>query len=94
MKPVSHTARWKDDLHGKYAALDRTTCATCHQADYCVRCHNELPRSHQPLPVFVGGAHATLALLDTRACLTCHTFQNSCADCHTGALGSLKQSKH
>jgi hypothetical protein len=31
----SHTARWKDDLHGKYAALDRTTCATCHQQDYC-----------------------------------------------------------
>jgi hypothetical protein len=86
MKPVSHTARWKDDLHGKYAALDRTTCATCHQADYCIRCHNEVPRSHEPLPVFAGGGHATLALLDTRACLTCHTFQNTCAECHTGAL--------
>jgi hypothetical protein len=86
MKPVSHTARWKDDLHGKYAAIDRTTCATCHQADYCIRCHNELPRSHTPLPVFVGGGHAALAMLDTRSCLTCHTFQNTCAQCHTGAL--------
>jgi hypothetical protein len=86
MKPISHTARWKDDLHGKYAALDRTTCATCHQADYCIRCHNELPRSHTPLPVFAGGGHATLAMLDTRACLTCHTFQNTCAECHTGTL--------
>lgn len=86
MVPVSHTARWKDDLHGKYAALDRTACATCHGNDYCVRCHNELPRSHTPLPIFAGGGHATLALLDTRACLTCHTFQNTCAKCHNGVL--------
>ena len=87
MRPASHTARWKDDLHGKYAALDRVSCATCHTADSCVRCHNELPRSHTPLPVFAGGGHATQALFDTRACLTCHTFQNTCALCHTGGLG-------
>ncbi|HTW66695.1 MAG TPA: cytochrome c3 family protein [Bryobacteraceae bacterium] len=86
MRPATHTARWKDDLHGKYAAIDRTSCATCHQADFCVRCHNELPRSHEPLPVFAGGGHATLALLDTRACLTCHTFQNTCSECHTNQL--------
>jgi hypothetical protein len=86
MKPASHTARWKEDLHGKYAGADRASCATCHQADYCVRCHNELPRSHEPLPVFAGGAHATLALLDTRACFTCHTFQNTCSECHTNQL--------
>jgi Cytochrome c7 and related cytochrome c len=86
MKPASHTARWKEDIHGKYAAIDRTTCATCHRADYCVDCHNELPRSHVPLPQFTGGGHATLALLDTRACLTCHTFQNTCSLCHTGGL--------
>ncbi len=84
MKPVSHTSRWKDDIHGKYAALDRTTCATCHSADYCERCHNELPRSHTPLQLFAGGGHATLAQFDTRACLTCHTFQNTCSLCHTG----------
>jgi hypothetical protein len=86
MKPVSHTARWKDDIHGKYAALERTTCATCHTADYCSRCHNELPRSHVPLSIFKGGAHAGPAMLDMRACLTCHTFQNTCAECHTNGL--------
>ncbi len=43
-------------------------------------------KCHEPLPVFAGGGHATLALLDTRSCLTCHTFQNACAECHTGAL--------
>jgi hypothetical protein len=82
MKPVSHTARWKDDIHGRYAALDRTACATCHTADYCSRCHNELPRTHVPLALFKNGAHARLAMLDKRACLTCHTFDNTCASCH------------
>lgn len=86
MRPASHTARWKDDIHGQYAGADRASCATCHQADYCIRCHNELPRSHEPLPVFAGGGHATLALLDTRSCFTCHTFQNTCSECHTNQL--------
>ncbi|HEV2689178.1 MAG TPA: cytochrome c3 family protein [Bryobacteraceae bacterium] len=86
MRPASHTARWKDDLHGEFAAIDRATCATCHAADYCVRCHNELPRSHQPLPLFKAGAHAQLAMLNQRACLTCHTFQNTCTKCHARAL--------
>jgi hypothetical protein len=82
MKPVSHTPRWRDDIHGRYAALDRTVCATCHVADYCSRCHNELPRTHVPLALFKNGAHARLAMLDQRACMTCHTFENTCASCH------------
>jgi hypothetical protein len=82
MKPASHTVRWKDDVHGRYAALDRTNCATCHVADYCSRCHNELPRTHVPLALFKNGAHARLAMLDQRACMTCHTFDNTCASCH------------
>jgi hypothetical protein len=86
MRPTSHTARWKDDIHGKYAALDRETCATCHSADSCSRCHNQLPASHVPLPLFKAGAHATPAMLDQRACLTCHTFQNTCAECHTNQV--------
>lgn len=86
MRPASHTARWRDDIHGKYAAIDRQTCATCHTTDYCSRCHNELPASHVPLAVFKGGAHARLAMLNERACLTCHTFQNTCAECHVRKL--------
>jgi hypothetical protein len=82
MKPASHTVRWRDDVHGKFAALDRQQCTTCHVADTCVRCHNETPRSHEPLSFFKGGAHARLAMLNERACLTCHTFENTCAECH------------
>jgi Cytochrome c7 and related cytochrome c len=86
MRPASHTLRWKEDLHGKYAAMDRQTCAMCHTADFCIRCHNMLPRSHQPLALFKNGGHAGLAMLNERACLTCHTFQNTCAECHTTGL--------
>jgi hypothetical protein len=82
MMPVSHSARWKDDVHGKYAALDRTTCSTCHMTDFCNRCHNQTPRSHFPLPQFKEGGHAQLAMLNERACFTCHTFANTCSECH------------
>ena len=83
MRPASHTVRWRDDVHGKFAALDRQKCATCHVSDTCARCHNETPRSHEPLAYFKGGAHARLAMLNERACLTCHTFENTCAECHS-----------
>lgn len=83
MRPANHMARWKDEVHGKIAAIDRESCATCHTSDNCVRCHNILPSSHAPLALFKGGGHARLAMLDERSCLTCHTFQNTCAECHT-----------
>jgi len=83
MKPSSHTARWKDDLHGQFAAIDRDTCTTCHTVDSCSRCHNEVPRSHLPLALFKGGTHMRLAMLNERSCFTCHTFQNTCSKCHT-----------
>ncbi len=92
-RPISHTMRWNDDIHGKYAAIDRVSCALCHQADYCSRCHNQLPRSHQPLPQFKNGGHANLAMLNTRACFTCHTFETPCAECHVEQLqrGTVKK---
>jgi hypothetical protein len=82
MKPASHTARWRDDVHGKIAAMDRQACATCHATETCVRCHNQTPRSHTPLAFFAAGGHARPAMLDQRSCMTCHTFENTCAACH------------
>jgi hypothetical protein len=38
--------------------------------------------SHEPLALFKAGAHQRLALLNERSCLTCHTFQNTCSECH------------
>lgn len=82
MRPASHTVRWADDIHGQMAALDKTTCAQCHTNDQCTSCHNQVPRSHQPLGTFANGGHAMLARLDQRACLTCHTFAGLCQECH------------
>jgi hypothetical protein len=86
MLPISHTARWKDDVHGKYAALERRNCSVCHVTDYCSRCHNELPASHLPLAQFKAGAHARLAMLNERSCFTCHTFADTCEECHAKNL--------
>lgn len=86
MLPVSHTARWRDDLHGKYAAIDRTSCSECHVTDECSRCHNQLPRSHLPLARFKAGGHAQLAMLNERSCFTCHTFADTCQECHIKSL--------
>lgn len=86
MLPVSHTARWKDDAHGKYAAMDRRNCSVCHVTDYCSRCHNQTPRSHLPLAQFKAGGHAQLAMLNERSCFTCHTFTDTCQECHAKNL--------
>ena len=82
MRPVSHTARWKEDIHGKFASIERESCATCHTSDTCSRCHNQAPASHLPFALFLAGRHQRLAMLDERACFTCHTFQNTCSRCH------------
>jgi hypothetical protein len=86
MRPKSHTARWKYHLHGKYAALDRTVFATCHTASYCSDCHNELPRSHNPLPLFKAGGHASAAKVDLRTGFTCHSYNNTCSTCHLNQI--------
>ena len=82
MKPVSHSLRWKEDIHGKFASIERESCAACHTSDTCSRCHNQAPASHAPRSLFLAGRHQRLAMLDERACFTCHTFQNTCSRCH------------
>ncbi len=93
MMPVSHAARWKDDIHGKYAALDRKNCAVCHLTDYCSRCHNQTPASHLPLAQFKAGGHAQSAMLNERACFTCHTFADTCSECHAQNLSPMSRPK-
>jgi len=86
MRPKSHTIRWRDDLHGRMAAMDRVNCAVCHQADTCERCHNERPRSHNPINAFVNGGHRFLAQVNQRSCFTCHAFAQTCERCHSSRL--------
>ncbi|HLG17590.1 MAG TPA: cytochrome c3 family protein [Blastocatellia bacterium] len=82
MKPASHTIRWRSDLHGRMASLNRINCTVCHQVDYCIRCHNTRPRSHNPINAFVNGGHRFLAQLNQRSCFTCHEYNVTCERCH------------
>jgi Cytochrome c7 and related cytochrome c len=86
MRPKSHTIRWRNDLHGRMAAMDRVSCAVCHQADTCERCHNERPRSHNPINAFVNGGHRFLAQINQRSCFTCHEYTQTCERCHSVKL--------
>lgn len=46
--PRSHDTLWRLRSHGVMAAMDRKSCAVCHETDYCVRCHEETaPLSHR-----------------------------------------------
>lgn len=84
MRPRDHGIAWRDDAHGREASADRDRCATCHEADYCVACHSVPPRSHQPFAAFRLGGHAQAARFDLRSCFACHTYQDTCSNCHRG----------
>lgn len=90
MQPLSHLPpRFKEMRHGRLAGFDRQSCASCHSGDFCIRCHNSLPRSHVPLASFVGqlgGAHREMAIFNLRSCFVCHTFENDCLRCHRQEL--------
>ncbi len=88
MQPESHLAvRFNETTHGRLAAMDREQCATCHVVDFCSSCHNLPPRSHNPLPLFAGGGlHRDLAAFNLRSCLTCHTYEDTCSQCHAQTL--------
>jgi len=86
MRPKSHTVRWRSDLHGRMAAISRNNCAVCHESDFCIRCHNIRPRSHNPINTFVNGGHRTRAQLNQRSCFTCHNFSTDCERCHSTVL--------
>jgi len=86
MQPRSHMGpRFNEMPHGRLAAFDRESCATCHTGDFCARCHNRAPRSHQPMAAFagaLGGAHRILATINLRSCFACHSYEPDCSGCH------------
>jgi hypothetical protein len=83
MRPRDHTLMWKTD-HGKEAQADGQRCAQCHAPETCTACHSVPPRSHTPLGEFRLGGHAELARFGLSACLTCHTYEDTCSKCHRG----------
>jgi Outer membrane cytochrome MtrC/MtrF-like, domains II/IV len=86
MQPKSHTIRWRGDLHGRMASLNRMNCSICHQPDYCIRCHNTRPRSHNPINAFVNGGHRFQAQVNQRSCFVCHDYSITCERCHNPTI--------
>lgn len=86
MQPKSHTIRWRSDLHGRMAAMNRMNCTVCHQSDFCIRCHDQRPRSHNPINAFVNGGHRFLAQVNQRSCFVCHDYAQTCQRCHSPTL--------
>ncbi len=73
--PDSHTPVWRRKSHGLHATWDRQSCATCHEEDTCLQCHqNSEPASHR-------GRFG--APVNTH-CVSCHmpAEQNNCTVCH------------
>lgn len=83
MKPRDHNLMFRDD-HGREAQAEGQRCASCHAPETCAACHAVPPRSHTPLGEFRQGGHAEQARFGLTACLTCHTFEDTCAKCHRG----------
>jgi hypothetical protein len=83
MKPRDHNLIFRND-HGRDAQMDSQRCQNCHAPDSCAGCHSIPPRSHTPLGDFRAGGHAEMARFGLSSCLTCHTYETTCAKCHRG----------
>lgn len=87
----THTADFRDRVHGLAAQTDRQGCLGCHEASSCDECHlEEPPEWHSELfrDTQRGSSwldeHITIGLDHRHACLECHAhrFHTQCADCH------------
>lgn len=77
-----HTPLWKRATHGIDAIADPRACASCHEADQCVRCHSTVRPTDHVQAGWAGAGHAMPARASPRACLTCHDPADECARCH------------
>jgi hypothetical protein len=76
--PVSsHPPRY-DQVHGRDAETDPSTCVSCHEPEYCQACHVRVSVPHPPGWIAEHGA--AQEELGAERCLTCHppTFCKSC----------------
>lgn len=80
-KPESHRAGWMA-AHQQTAKNDSSSCKMCHNAYFCIDCHQRrdtiTQRVHRRNFLFY---HSVDARANPRKCDECHKL-NFCTDCH------------
>lgn len=71
---ITHGPAW-ETTHGMG---NLASCATCHPADYCVRCH----QISLPHPIDFPSRHGADAIEAPGSCETCHDRAALCDTCH------------
>lgn len=81
LRPDNHDALW-DVEHGFSAAVDQTTCETCHLESDCLGCHDGTLSTQSPHPLGYLQIHAIQQATGMSDCNSCHTVSGFCVDCH------------
>jgi hypothetical protein len=67
------------DVSTTHGSQDLRSCAPCHAATWCARCHHVAV----PHPADFGQTHGAVAIdSGTNGCFTCHKSQAYCDGCH------------
>ncbi len=90
--PMTHTAEFLGEQHGRPARNDRTLCLGCHdEEDHCQRCHlDQQPEWETDAFRHPGRGpkerreHARIASAHADTCMECHRPKQhaQCAGCH------------
>ena len=75
---VTHGPEWSTT----HAMGDYSSCVTCHEPDYCARCH-DVPVPH---PLTFGSTHGSFARDGRDSCAACHQTEVFCDGCHGVAM--------
>jgi hypothetical protein len=78
---AEHTPGWVTQ-HASIAAADSALCASCHEEQECIACHDGRARPRSVHPNDWLALHAQAARVDQPRCGACHAATTFCADCH------------
>lgn len=90
LKPQNHTLDWMK-RHGRIAMSQGADCVSCHQETDCATCHTA--QVAKPFSVHPPGytlSHTVDARADVSNCVSCHTVDGFCAECHTRSLVTMR----
>ena len=82
LQPENHFHNWTQ-RHGKISQMDPNSCTACHTKSSCSECHLhknvQRIKAHPPNFRFT---HSVQAPANPSSCVSCHSGQNSCIQCH------------